>query len=188
MEKEESKAKGESKRKNTAKTSGKRASKMRCLAEAQFEAPTPSSTTPQPYTPHTVTLTMPNEKSMKHVLRCALDAAICEMARDKNAPPGYYSHHTAKIEGQLDSYNKKCLTVAQIEAPTPSPIPTTLQRYTPHTVTLTMPSARSMKHVLRCALDTAICEMAKDKNAPPGYYSHHAAKIEGQLDSYKTKS
>jgi len=124
MEKEESKVKDESKRKREAESSGKRPSKMPCLTEAKIEAPTPPSPsppTPSPTNindgpfhsirhtprPHTITLTMPDESSMIHVLRCALDAAIYEMAKDENAPPGYYSHLAAKIEGQLDSYEKK---------------------------------------------------------------------------------
>lgn len=83
---------------------GKRPSKMVCPAEIKVEPPTPSpkKNYEQPFPDtvgHTVTLTMPNKESMKHVLRCALNEVTGAMLRESNN----YEVYADKIQGLLNS-------------------------------------------------------------------------------------
>lgn len=86
---------------------GKRPSKMLCLPEVKVEQPTPppeiNLEQPFPDTSHTVTLTMPNAESMKHVLRCAFNEVAGLSQRDKTAPPNRNKAYADKIKGLLDS-------------------------------------------------------------------------------------
>ncbi|KAG4079569.1 hypothetical protein HA402_012339 [Bradysia odoriphaga] len=84
---------------------GKRPSKVVCSAEIKVEPPTPSPVKnyeppfPDTQTSHTVTLTMPNKESMKHVLRCAFNEVTGAMARGSNN----YEVYADKIQGLLNS-------------------------------------------------------------------------------------
>lgn len=85
---------------------GKRPSKMVCpAAEIKIEPPTPSpvKNCEQPFPDnqpsHTVTLTMPNRESMKHVLRCAFNEVTGSMARGSQN----YEVFADKIQGLLNS-------------------------------------------------------------------------------------
>lgn len=77
-------------------------------------------------------------------------------------------------------------TEIKTEPPTPSPTPspvTTSPGLPGHTVTLTMPTAESMKHVLRCAINEVAGSMARDRTVPPENYKVYADKIQGLLNS-----
>lgn len=84
---------------------GKRPSKMVCSSEIKVEPPTPSPVKnyeqpfADPQASHTVTLTMPNKDSMKHVLRCAFNEVTGAMARGSHN----YEIYADKIQGLLNS-------------------------------------------------------------------------------------
>lgn len=87
---------------------GKRPSKMLCLPEVKVEQPTPPPPEANEEHPfgdksHTVTLTMPNTESMKHVLRCAFNEVVGLAQRDKSNQSNRNMVYADKIRGLLDS-------------------------------------------------------------------------------------
>lgn len=80
-----------------------------------------------------------------------------------------------------------CLTEIKTETPMPCPSnsfeePTS---DTPYTVTLTMPSKKSMQHVLRCAYNEVTGLMANSSTGQKSQLLIYAQKIEGLLGGCK---
>lgn len=80
---------------------GKRPNKMVCTTEVKIEPSTPSPT--KNPDEHTVTLTMPNTESMKHVLRCAYNEVTGLMTRDKTSKSESYKPYAGKIDALINS-------------------------------------------------------------------------------------
>lgn len=89
---------------------GKRPTKMTCLTEMKTETPIPSPSNSFvesiPETPHTVTLTMPNKKSMQHVLRCAYNEVTGLMANNSTNQKHQLLVYAQKIEGLLGGFGQ----------------------------------------------------------------------------------
>lgn len=101
------------------------------------------------------------------------------------------SQNSRKRDSKVLSAGKRpskmpCLDVAEVKVEPPTPEKNYERPFvdTKHTVTLTMPTKESMKHVLRCAYNEVTGAMMRDETLPRDVYMRYANKIQNLKNSF----